>query len=534
MSNKAGVASIPGSGHGGGYYQSPTMYAAAYGRVYKVLLTEDKKLADEMGVPVGTLGAIQFRYLVNDVVNEQTPTQTALHFDSHSRRFPLENEIVELVSGPAPAASNAKGNNIPTIYYKTIIDLWDSAEHNAIPDNSFNTKEGPVTGKDFAEKGDIARLQHLPGDKIEEGRFGNSVRIGSSNKSIPNVPWSGPDGSPVYIIRNRQSKDLPKGTKITLEDINTDGTSLYFLSDQTIGFNPASYNFDSYGEDITPAAKHKIVTTVPTPPPPPGVPTVVADAVATKDQTDVAPVVYDTQVKPVVAEDEISFLPDREPPVYYQELEDLIIGDTNYQTAVSIKPEYTITERPTLKGSSYTVNRSKIQSSVRGVFAHLPFKSYTPTPKSISDFVKELSTLVSSGTLDLNVARSILAIAKNEQGGTRGFGYNFFGAHSDIGAFSTAGKFNNSKPDHQELAKEHSSQTMRAYLGFPDFKTSLLYIADVLYSKGFNSIPYDASDVDRFTQLYISKWWSPGNISISAEVYKEKSSGYAQAKNMIK
>lgn len=317
--NRIGIQSIPGTGRSSEVTFSGGS-STVYGRVYDILLTDDDRSAEEMRVPRGTIGAIQFRFIYNNRVDESLPTQTALHLDPNNRRFPLKNEIVEIVSGPTTSSTDGKGNTIPVFYYKPSVDIWGSVEHNSIPDTSY---KGAVTGDNFTEKGGITRLQHLPGDAIQEGRFGNSIRIGSSNKSVQGVPWRGPDGSPAVIIRNGQSKSVPKGALLTIEDINSDGGSLYFLSDQTIGFTPASLNFDSYHQDVEAVVKSNVVTHATELQLSPVTSSTSADnaVISTKDTP---PVIYQTQTIPVSGsrDEEISFLPDKEAPIFYQEFEE--------------------------------------------------------------------------------------------------------------------------------------------------------------------------------------------------------------------
>ena len=318
--NKIGIGSTPGVDRSNKSL-SGSDTESIYGRVYSVLLTNDSKLAEDMGVPVGTIGAIQFRFIKNGEVNESSPMQTALHINSANRRFPIKNEIVVITSGPTYKSNNAKGNNTYTFYYKDIVDIWDSAEHNSIPDTR---NESDVTGTSFKEKGNIARLLHAPGDFVQEGRFGNSFRIGASTDSVTDIPWKGPNGSPVCIIRNGQNKNLPKDVKLSTEDINNDGSSIYMLSEQVIDFIPASLNFDSYGQEINSVTKSDIVVVRAELNNKPEVSNTVSDKIDNKAITDTLPQKYDTPVVVPVnsADEELIFLPDKEDTQFYQELED--------------------------------------------------------------------------------------------------------------------------------------------------------------------------------------------------------------------
>ena len=113
------------------------------------------------------------------------------------------------------------------------INIWNSPHHNSLPNistekideetSSENIKK-PEDGNPFAsgediedlgefftERGDIKRTQIYQGDVLVEGRFGQHIRFGSSDKILEENPnwWSeGSDetlGKPVTIISNGQS-----------------------------------------------------------------------------------------------------------------------------------------------------------------------------------------------------------------------------------------------------------------------------------------------------------------------------------------
>jgi hypothetical protein len=103
-------------------------------------------------------------------------------------------------------------------------------------------------GKTFKERGNIHPLLPFEGDVICEGRWGNSIRFGSTVKNTPNN-WStiGTNGDPITIIRNGQSVRADnKGWIPLTENINDDLSSIYLTSTQAISLKPASNNYLSY------------------------------------------------------------------------------------------------------------------------------------------------------------------------------------------------------------------------------------------------------------------------------------------------
>lgn len=190
---------------------------------------------------------------------------------SNSKTYPLENEIVYILSLPN---SNVQGDvNDVSYYYFQPINIWNSVHHNAIPDpineelmpNSQQqdyeqTSAGAVRrvtdggteidlGNTFKEKLNIKNVQPYEGDIIHEGRWGQSLRFGSTvkNSNILN-PWSrtGEDGDPITILRNAQFDDNNDPWIPQVEDINQEGSSIYFTSTQAIPVEVSSKSYKSY------------------------------------------------------------------------------------------------------------------------------------------------------------------------------------------------------------------------------------------------------------------------------------------------
>jgi len=184
---------------------------------------------------------------------------------------PLENEIVYIIALPnANIQSNVNDINY---YYFQPINIWNSSHHNAIPDpingsslpesqrqDYQQTEVGVVRrvtdnsteinlGSTFQEKLSIKNIQPYEGDIIHQGRWGQSIRFGSTvkNAKIPNT-WSnsGENGDPITIIRNGQYNDNTDPWIPQIEDINKDVSSIYITSTQKLPIDVASKNYKSY------------------------------------------------------------------------------------------------------------------------------------------------------------------------------------------------------------------------------------------------------------------------------------------------
>jgi len=201
-------------------------------------------------------------------LNQSNPStdSTAKPLFSFIKNYPLINEVVLIMS------SGDKDNKIST-YYLPTTNIWNHPHHNALPyiENIQNNNdyEQSITrqvesgltdiklGEYFQEKLNIKPLLPYEGDTIIEGRFGNSIRFGSTNISdkvgTPNE-WSntGELGDPITIIRNGQSNQLDdKGWIHAKEDVMGDASSIYMTSNQQLSnFIPASLNQKSFGANL--------------------------------------------------------------------------------------------------------------------------------------------------------------------------------------------------------------------------------------------------------------------------------------------
>ena len=186
---------------------------------------------------------------------------TAFPLYSNINQYPLINELVSIVNLSDSAIID---NSVETkVYYFPPINVWNSVHHNAIPSP---TSKSPLDSKDYQqttagawirtpedgdtlpdielgiiEKLSIHKLNPFPGDVTLEGRWGNSIRFGSTtpilgdNLGVANNWSTGPDGDPITIIRNGQPRNTGlKPWDLITEDINEDMSSIYLTTSQII------------------------------------------------------------------------------------------------------------------------------------------------------------------------------------------------------------------------------------------------------------------------------------------------------------
>ena len=237
-------------------------------RVKNIVLDETNSKWKTYGEWNG-LGTIEFIDIkVPKSINSNTFDGVAQPLFPYLKNYPLINEIVYVVL--LPSSNLGEKVTATQLYYITPISLWNSPHHNAspfivdaLPENQQRdyeqTEGGSVRrstdqsteitlGEYFQEKLNIHPLLPFEGDIIYEGRWGNSIRFGSTVKEKENT-WSssGGNGDPITIFRNGQDPNSSdEGWVPVKEDINKDLSSIYLTSTQTLPLTPSISNYDSY------------------------------------------------------------------------------------------------------------------------------------------------------------------------------------------------------------------------------------------------------------------------------------------------
>ena len=120
-----------------------------------------------------------------------------------------------------------------------------------------NLNSSNDSGGKFKEKTNIHPILSFTGDNIFEGRFGNSIRLGSTIKSKSQYQnaWStsGNEGDPIIVIRNGQPANASdEGWLPVVENINSDLSSIYFTSTQKLPINVSSTNYTGIRNEYIP------------------------------------------------------------------------------------------------------------------------------------------------------------------------------------------------------------------------------------------------------------------------------------------
>tara|TARA_R110000851_G_scaffold109955_1_gene232451 strand:+ start:935 stop:2206 length:1272 start_codon:yes stop_codon:yes gene_type:complete len=236
-----------------------------YARVVDIILNERHPKFEELGgwSSIGTIFYLDVEVSTNSLNN----SLIAKPLLSNSKNYPLVNEFVLLFLLPDNQVS--LGSNIKKYFYLNPISIWNNPHLNAYPNEELSSTvqpsqqksyqaieqgqtrksssetinysyNSPLVGGTFVERSNIHPLLAFAGDIITEGRWGNSIRFGSTAKSdsiLYGNNWSntGENGNPITIIRNGQPEDTSEeGYLPIVEDINKDLSSIYLTSNQEI------------------------------------------------------------------------------------------------------------------------------------------------------------------------------------------------------------------------------------------------------------------------------------------------------------
>tara|TARA_A100000172_G_C3043676_1_gene111621 strand:- start:3482 stop:4726 length:1245 start_codon:yes stop_codon:yes gene_type:complete len=241
-------------------------------RVVDIILNEDHPEFNNFG-GWSSIGTISYKPIVaTDIDNGTEFENYAMPLNPQSSYFPLINEIVIIFN--LPSKQNLKSvSDSPIFYYLSVVNLWNTVEHNAYPDlsqpriNNSATKspqqieqgstiKTPNTnteiklnsfGGTFVEKGNILPILPFAGDNILQGRFANSIRLGNTARTSGSFQnnWSnsGESGSPITIIRNGQPENVTNDFEPYIENINEDPSSIYLTTTQQIPISSSIRSF---------------------------------------------------------------------------------------------------------------------------------------------------------------------------------------------------------------------------------------------------------------------------------------------------
>jgi hypothetical protein len=165
--------------------------------------------------------------LYSDKTLESDPV-AAKPYNLHACTIPAKGEHVLLFKGYSPI-----GTSNEQWYYFPVIGMNSNIENNFLPGlvDKSNTPDDNISTKP------ISSAQMYPGDHMLQGRWGNTIRLGSTVKSNSNSvtpTWTGNTNNPDPIIILSNTKNNRSGKQFVVENIDSDYSSLWLTSTQNI------------------------------------------------------------------------------------------------------------------------------------------------------------------------------------------------------------------------------------------------------------------------------------------------------------
>ena len=234
------------------------------------------------------IGKIRYELLYSSLGTSKSGevSEPAWPMFNFMRQYPVVNEIVFIIAGPTEKLNDRVSNQ--QYFYFPPYSLWNRANHGAFPNMSEYAKflnqrdniqgysgNAPISGSSlplgytFQENPQVRNLQPFEGDTIMQGRFGQSIRFGSTVPAMKrDNTWSnsGKNGDPITIILNSQA-EANKAFKFNtaVENINKDGSAIYMTSTQEIFLEDVNnFPLNSFNVPITPISQ-PVVRTQPLP-----------------------------------------------------------------------------------------------------------------------------------------------------------------------------------------------------------------------------------------------------------------------------
>jgi len=249
-------------------------------RVTDIILDETHPQFSSFG-EWNSIGLVAWEFVNRKKSSQIDWSKRAQPLFANVKNYPLINEVIYLFTLPNVYNINEIASSNLN-YYINAINLFNNPSNDAIPNellvntlgteinaSNFDSPENDNSytgninlGKTFEDNSNIRSLIPYEGDYIIEGRFGNSIRLGSTVNVNGNSynPWSqdGKNGDPILILRSGQKPitNTSDFSNIT-EDINGDKSSIYLASNQKIPLTPASENYNSYTTPPESISKYK-------------------------------------------------------------------------------------------------------------------------------------------------------------------------------------------------------------------------------------------------------------------------------------
>lgn len=214
------------------------------------------------------VGMVQIRFIPGDRGVPKDKLNWAAPIDSSIREYPLKNELVLVFYSLGRLFYTRRINSTnkttesswpglsqrfsPQVQPQNRSDAAQIAAQGGTPYRPWGMKQQFSLGDEFSENPSVRMVRPNEGDLIINGRFGNTIRFGSSLFSNPST--SKPQANLIFSVGQSPNKvtsiDINRDGKketvasgpygLTYEDINKDKSSIWMVVDERIMLDPAT------------------------------------------------------------------------------------------------------------------------------------------------------------------------------------------------------------------------------------------------------------------------------------------------------
>lgn len=211
------------------------------------------------------IGKIVFRNVYRDLqIAESENITQAYPLDRSVARYPLAGEEVIIFTAYGDAGgTNTTKSTANMYFYSFVVSAMHNVSSNGNPYFGLDINHIDPVGKSYDEadtrfdkkqkdldllknsSGDLKvykQLQPFEGDFILQGRFGNTIRFGSTSPKIQ-TPWAtgasapGTSGDGIIVLRVDRDFSTNESEMMTKEDVNADDSAIYLCTTQKIELN---------------------------------------------------------------------------------------------------------------------------------------------------------------------------------------------------------------------------------------------------------------------------------------------------------
>lgn len=209
------------------------------------------------------IGAIKFRSIKSDMYRDDALLNWALPLESNITEYPLLHEVVLIHSSlnrfyytrKINTTNRITSQGLPGLNEEMAPPVSNKARSDGYRTHNSEKRDteqvNSKLGKYFQDL-DVYRLRHDEGDVVFEGRSGQSLRFGAAWKKGTMFQSTKRDQAPNILFRVGPDTSQKPSSRFGLvrENIDSDASSIYMVSDQVVPLTMATKGNTTHGASI--------------------------------------------------------------------------------------------------------------------------------------------------------------------------------------------------------------------------------------------------------------------------------------------